>query len=233
MISFYFILMKRTLAETACSFEPSTKSKGMPSPLITPIFEVTQVDPKNSLSQSPRTSKPGEVKARLKRGRVSASSKVNFSKLNPAEQKLRYINQKNEIKLLKKQLHKELAKDSNTSLQGSLPVSDINAPPYRSLLQTLCKALISGKLLPNTLAYNQISTILRDVLQIPHSGQGHFISLPDKKLEVSSVEFEEYSKIPCTDPTLLKIIGREQKQLDDPFALLQIFSGTTILSKDE
>lgn len=223
IISLYFILMKRTLAETVCSFEPSTKYKGT----VSPIFEVIKFDSNNPLPQS--WNGASGMKERLKGRRVSASSKVNFSKLNLTEQKLRYINQKNEIKLLKNQLQKHLTKDK-TSFQDSLSASDIYTPPYRTLLQTLCKALINGNLLPNTLAYNQICTVLRDLLQIPYSGQDYFISLPDKKLDISAIEYEEYSKIPCADPILLKIIGREQKQTADPFTLLQIFSGPTILS---
>ena len=161
---------------------------------------------------------------------MEASSKVNFSKLNRAEQERRYINQKQEIKKLKKQLRNYTKKNGNKALQH-LYTNELT--DERLLLENMCRAVISGKLVPNTLAYNQICTILRDILQIPYTNKGYLISLPDKKLNISSIEYEAYSKLPFTDSILLRMIGREGREQEDPFKLLQIFSGPTILSKTE
>eukprot|EP00826_Nyctotherus_ovalis_P006851 TRINITY_DN11672_c0_g1_i2.p2 TRINITY_DN11672_c0_g1~~TRINITY_DN11672_c0_g1_i2.p2 ORF type:complete len:181 (+),score=31.00 TRINITY_DN11672_c0_g1_i2:240-782(+) len=170
---------------------------------------------------------------RGKDGRVQASSKVNFSKLTPAEQRQRYVNQKAEIRRLKKQLQKYSGECDLLSLQQFCSAFNHNGDEQKTLIENICKAIISGKMVPNSLGYNQVCTILRDLLQVPYSGNGYSISLPDKKLNISSVEYESYAKVPCTDSILLKIIGREQQVLDDPLVLLQLFSGSSVLAKME
>lgn len=226
MVSLNIILMKRIFTERVGSSGSQTKSKELASPLVGPVFQVTHISPSTSLSNS--------VPAGRRRGResrVQASSKVNFSKLTPAEQRQRYVNQKAEIKRLKKLLHKYSAECDFLSLQQFYPA--FNGDEQKALIENTCKAIISGRMLPNSLGYNQVCTILRDLLQLPCSDNGYSISLPDKRLNISSVEYESYAKVPCTDSILLKIIGREHQDLDDPLVLLQLFNGSSALAKTE
>eukprot|EP00826_Nyctotherus_ovalis_P064676 TRINITY_DN9492_c0_g2_i1.p1 TRINITY_DN9492_c0_g2~~TRINITY_DN9492_c0_g2_i1.p1 ORF type:complete len:242 (+),score=36.49 TRINITY_DN9492_c0_g2_i1:214-939(+) len=233
MVVFNIILMKRMLNETVNSVDPTVKSKCVTSPQVAPVFEITHF-PTRGPSELPKG-----IPRRDKESRVMASSKVNFSKLTPEEQRERYINQKSEIKALKRRLKRYSADsgEDNTKLPGralqQARDSAFELPGQKTLIENLCKAIVAGKLLPNTLGYNQICTILRDVLNVPYSNEACSLSLSDKRLNISEIEYKTYSKIPCTDSILLKIIGREKKEAEDPFTLLQLFSGPTLLSRME
>jgi len=211
MVSYIIIAMKRTFNEIEGSYEASSKSKESANLLNAPVFKITQGPPLSNLANNQR---------------VMASSKVNFSKLSPEEQRLRYINQKKKVRQLKKTLDE--LENGSISLE-----KDLNNDEQRLLIENLCKALIKGKLEPNSLGYNQICTVIRDVLQVPYAGTGYSISLPDKKLNISSIEYENYTKLPCSDIMLLKIIGRKETEPEDPLSLLQIFSGPRILTRTE
>lgn len=212
--------MKRTFNETVCSYDPSSKSKGVTSPAIAPVFKITQMTPNSSLL-------PGSAFGEFVDKRITASSKVNFSKLSPKEQKMRYINQKSEIKHLRRKLQK--IERSSKSFQNEL--NQVQDPEQKELIESLCKALITGKLKPNTLGYNQVCTILRDVLQIPCNGTSCSISLPDKELSISYIEYENYARVSWSDSILMKMLGRKEVTREDPLTMLQIFSGPKILSK--
>lgn len=211
--------MKRAFNETACNSDPSSKSKGAPSPEIAPVFKITHMAPSTSIL-------PNSVFGEFVDKRITASSKVNFSKLSSKEQKMRYINQRNEIRHLRRRLAKI---ESNSRLFQS-ELNQIQ-DPEKLLIENLCKALINGKLKPNTLGYNQVCTILRDILQIPCIGNSCSISFPDKELDISFIEYENYSKPSWSDSILLKTLGRKEMIHEDPLTMLQIFSGPKILSK--
>lgn len=227
------ILMKRVLNETVNSADPTVKSKCIASPQVAPVFEITHFP-----SHNPSDLSKG-VPRRDKELRVMASSKVNFSKLTPEEQRERYINQKSEIKALKKKLKRYSAdsgEDNTKPLAKALQQAHDSAfelPGQKTLIENLCKAIVAGKLVPNSLGYNQICTILRDVLNVPYSNEAYSLSLGDKRLNISEVEYKTYSKIPCTDSILLRMIGREKGEPENPLTLLQLFSGPTMLSRME
>lgn len=222
--------MKRMYYDTANSFDPTIKSKGIASPSIIPALEATETESNNARLNVLSGPNANGLPGKFKEERIKVSSKVNFSKLSPAEQKLRYINQRNEIERLTKEL--ELYTDKDNQMQEALNHIE-TLPEQKLLLESLCRGIIKGKLKPNTLAYNQISTILRDSLEMPSSETGCYINLPDKKLQISPLEYNLYSAIPCTDSILLNIIGREKEGLSNPLELFQLFSGPTILTKTE
>eukprot|EP00826_Nyctotherus_ovalis_P002110 TRINITY_DN10398_c0_g2_i8.p1 TRINITY_DN10398_c0_g2~~TRINITY_DN10398_c0_g2_i8.p1 ORF type:complete len:185 (-),score=39.68 TRINITY_DN10398_c0_g2_i8:17-571(-) len=105
--------------------------------------------------------------------RVAASSKVNFSKLSAEEQRFRYINQTLKVQKLNDQLKgllKTKGKRVNKTLkkaQEKLRSARHESEDLKYLLDNILKAIIEGKLVPNTLSYCQIYTILRDILKVP------------------------------------------------------------------
>ena len=153
--------------------------------------------------------------------RVNVSSKVNFSKLSPQEQSLRFKNQLKEIKKLRAQLS-DSTKRSNKVLFKGLhgKIQDYENRQQKLLINTLSSAIISEKLKPNTLGYNQICTIIRDVMNEEISDNKYCIVLPNKTLGISAIEFETYSKLKCTEGMMERILGRERTKQDDPNEIL-------------
>ncbi len=159
--------------------------------------------------------------------RVGVSSKVNFSKLTPAEQRLRFINQAQEIKRLRRKLRKysgQKGKREDSLLQRAIDrvrTAKHELEDQKCLIENIAKAINSGRLLPGTLGYSQICTILRDVLGLPCPESKHSINLPEKTIPISQTEYEVYKKLPCTPGVLRAMIGREQRGVEDPSELLR------------
>jgi len=236
--------MKRNSTETPLSDEQisvmSTKNKLETNvPGFEHIFSIARVD-KNSTTGTLTENKLGDLTPDTcgipcEKVRVGVSSKVNFSKLTPREQRLRFLNQADEIRRLRKKLRKysgNKGRKEDSVLQKAidkLRVAKFEIEDQKQLVENLIKAINSGKLVPNTLAYNQICTILRDLLALPCPESHHAIRLPEKTIPVSKLEYEEYMKLPCTPAVLRALVGRGQVGVEDPSELLralhiQIFS---------
>ena len=183
-----------------------------------------QIDSKNSDVLEPE---PDKV-------RVGVSSKVNFSKLTAKEQRLRFQNQAQEIKKLRKKLSKYMSnkgKKENSELQKAMErikSSKHELEDQSLLIENVVKAINTGKILPNTLPYNQICTILRDVLSIRSPSYKYSIRLPEGVVPISCVEYEEYMKLPCIPAVLRSLVGREQRNSEDLSELLRALNSRAL-----
>jgi hypothetical protein len=195
------------------------------------IFSIAHID-KNSTAPTMTAGQPGDISPDPlapipEKVRVGVSSKVNFSKLTPKEQRLRFLNQAEEINKLRKKFKKyssNKGKKEDSMMQTAidkLKVAKYELEDQKHLVENLIKAINTGKLVPNTLAYNQICTILRTVLSLPCPEAKYTIKLPEGTLAISKVEYEEYMKLPCTPAVLRTLIGKEQLEREDPNELLR------------
>eukprot|EP00826_Nyctotherus_ovalis_P052976 TRINITY_DN680_c0_g1_i1.p1 TRINITY_DN680_c0_g1~~TRINITY_DN680_c0_g1_i1.p1 ORF type:complete len:234 (+),score=45.55 TRINITY_DN680_c0_g1_i1:181-882(+) len=227
--------MKRAFNSTPERLEKRIR-KEVPNPhsisRTGPVFNVLQVAPQttnDSFSEDPCVSKDGDK-------RVGVSARVNFSKLNPTEQKLRFINQAEEIKRLRAKL-KGLSKKKRKITGKDFQVISDDArdsnhdflyqtfdPNQRHFLKSVARSVITERLKPGTLPFNQIATILRDLLDLDCSNRQYVIKLPEKTIPISRTEHEEYRKVPCTCRFLRNILGREQREAEDPNELLKAMS---------
>ena len=153
--------------------------------------------------------------------RVGVSSKVNFTKLSTKEKYLRYHNQANEIACLRKSLRQYVSGGKKPRPDVAKVLDKLKGYKHEledqaDLVLNLTRALSSGKLVPNSLAYNQICTILRDVLAISYPSCKHHIRLPETTVAVTSQEYSQYSELPCTAQIFRLLIGRKQEPLQGP-----------------
>lgn len=223
----FILYMKRTFTATLPELEERTQKLKCET-----IFNVSRIAPQStydSLSDnlSAHASKPGS-----KDIRVGASSKVNFSKLTPLEQKQRYENQSEEIVRLRaklKKFSKMRRKEPGTYVQRALDrLKDIRhgLPDQSCLLENVVSAIVAGSLRPNTLPFCQIATILRDVLDLPCPQARYAVQLPEKTIPISTTEYEAYRKIPCTQRVFRSLFGREQRKVEDPNDLFDVVRET-------
>ena len=204
------------------------------------VFSIARVEKQNTActfsEQKIGDQSPDLLGMQCEEVRVGVSSKVNFSKLTPAEQRLRYLNQAQEIKKLRRKLRKysgQKGRREDSLLQKA--IEKIKSAKHelddqKMLVENLVQAINTGKLQPNTLGYNQVSTILRDVLGLACPDSKFAITLPEKLIPISSIEYDIYKKLPCTPGILRAMVGREQKGVEDPSELLralhiQVFAG--------
>jgi len=194
------------------------------------VFNVAQAENRSSALSHAET-RPGDCSPDLVEQcdevRVSASSKVNFSKLSPAEQKQRFLNQAQEIKRLKRKIRKYSAqkgKKEDTILQKAvdkIKIARHEIDDQKYLIENLLKAINTGKLTPGSFSYCQICTILRDLLNLPCPESRHTITLPEKSIPISTVEYDVYKNLTCTPGVLRAMVGREQHGPEDPSELLR------------
>lgn len=195
------------------------------------IFSIARIDRSSTagslteLKQGDQSPELGTI--RCEKVRVGVSSKVNFSKLTPGEQRLRFVNQAEEIRHLRKKLRKYSAgkgKKEDSTLQRAVDrvrAARFELEDQKLLVENLLKAINTGKLAPNTLPYDQICTILRDVLSLPCPVSPYAIKLPEKSVAISKTEYDAYAKLPCTPTVLRALLGREQTAVEDPSELLR------------
>ena len=218
--------MKRNSAETSI---PASSNKGRAESAdqcFGQIFSIARVEKCSTgdLSGTTPSDSKGIDSDRL---RVGVSSKVNFSKLTSKEQLQRFQNQAHEIKRLRKKLTKCMnskGKKESTELQRAverIKVTRHELEDQGYLIENVVKAINTGKILPNTLPYNQICTILRGLLSIQCPQSKCNIKLPEATIPISTLEYEEYSKLPCTPGVLRSLIGKEQKGVEDLSELLR------------
>lgn len=148
--------------------------------------------------------------------RAGASSKVNFTKLSPEEQRFRYISQLYRIKKLNNQLKNYIqtkGKRVHQSLKKAhekLQRSRHDREDQRLVLDNLFKGIIAGRLAPNTLGYNQICTILRDVLAISAEKNCCELRLLEKSIPISTLEYTTYKEMLLGPEELRAVVGRPQ-----------------------
>eukprot|EP00826_Nyctotherus_ovalis_P016388 TRINITY_DN1473_c0_g2_i1.p1 TRINITY_DN1473_c0_g2~~TRINITY_DN1473_c0_g2_i1.p1 ORF type:complete len:238 (-),score=27.67 TRINITY_DN1473_c0_g2_i1:206-919(-) len=148
--------------------------------------------------------------------RVGASSKVNFTKLSPEEQRFRYISQLYRIQKLKTQLKSYIqakGKRVHQSLKKTherLQRSKHDREGQKLALNDLFEGIITGRLAPNTLGYNQICTILRDVLEISGERNHHELRLQEKSIPISTLEYTAYKEMLLGQEELRAVVGRLQ-----------------------
>lgn len=158
--------------------------------------------------------------------RVGVSSKVNFTKLSTKEKYMRYHNQASEIKRLRKSLKKYSSGEVKKSRPEVLKAMDKlkaykpDVEDQADLVANLTHALTSGKLVPNTLGYNQICTILRDSLALTYPDCKYHIRLPETTVAVSSQEYSQYCQLPCTAEIYRLLVGRKPDPKEEPEQLL-------------
>eukprot|EP00830_Metopus_es_P000493 TRINITY_DN10489_c0_g1_i1.p1 TRINITY_DN10489_c0_g1~~TRINITY_DN10489_c0_g1_i1.p1 ORF type:complete len:258 (+),score=31.95 TRINITY_DN10489_c0_g1_i1:19-792(+) len=146
--------------------------------------------------------------------RIQASSKVNFSKLSQKEQYLRFKNQANEIRTLKAQLDEygSCKRKKETTAQKAIDkikASKVELEDQHNLIENVIFAIVKGKLVPNTLPYNQICTIIRDALRITYPTSKRTVNLEEGTLPISEMEAKCYYEQHCSKQTLRTIIGRK------------------------
>ena len=159
--------------------------------------------------------------------RVGVSSKVNFSKLTSKEQLQRFQNQAQEIRKLRRKLSKVMhCEEDNETCERQKTIEHIKSFKYelddqKFLLENLVKGISERTICPGTLAYNQICTILRDALQIKPKNPKYTIKLGESDVAISTLEYKEYSKLPCTPGVLQVFTGREQMKQENYSELLR------------
>lgn len=183
-----------------------------------PVFAISKINSGDSLKPhplSPTDEKTEDMTPQYRLGiRVKASSKVNFTKLSPEEQYIRFKNQAYEIKQLKRQLRKygerscERLDASYKKAMEKLQGEKMEFPDQANVIQNLAHAIITGALPTTSLAYAQICTILRDKLNIRYPDAQHSIRLPDGNVPISTLEFNELKKLPPSIPLFHLIVGR-------------------------
>lgn len=162
--------------------------------------------------------------------RVGVSSKVNFSKLTSKEQLQRFQNQAQEIQRLRRRLSKlMLAKGKHEITDVQKAIDKVKAYKYelddqRFLVENIVKGIIERTIAPNTLAYNQICTILREALHISPQETKYTIKLGETELPISILEYEVYTKLPCTPAVLHTLLGKQQEQPDNLGELLRVLN---------
>lgn len=192
-----------------------------------PIFHIERQNTQGSISEPKSADQNSDLIVPCDSIRVGASSKVNFSKLSLTEQWQRFKNQQKEIRRLKKLLRKyqnEKEQYEELLLKGDKEGQQTECSeqrPQEILMKGLSEAVAEGKLKPNTFGYNQVCTILRDLLDLPCIGNGFAINLPEKPIPISSVEYETYLKLSCTKEILRVMVGRKRKRVEKPEELVQ------------
>lgn len=152
--------------------------------------------------------------------KISASSKANFTKLTPEEQCMRFINQRKTINKLKKKLMNEDTVVYTKDLPLENALKRIHSEYYllkdqENLIENLCSAINEGKLIPGSLGYSQICTILRDILKISCPEANYGIKSQERLLALSSVEYETYNRLKYTPELLSIIVGRPHMPISD------------------
>jgi len=225
--------MKRTCSEFLNSSTITTSAKCKLESTDTgfsQIFTIARVEKGSTGDISGTTHseiKTADLCAEADKLRVGVSSKVNFSKLTSKEQLERFKNQAQEIRRLRKKLAKSMAaksKKPNSEIQKALEkvkFAKHELEDQQFLVENIVKAVNSGVLLPNTLAYNQICTILRNLLGTQGASSKYMVRLPECTVPISTLEFEEYSKLPCTPGVLRALLGKEQRGVEDLSELLR------------
>lgn len=146
--------------------------------------------------------------------RNAIPTEADFASMSPEEKYKEFQSQAYEIKQLRRKIrkmdqkcHRKLENDMHLSFdmikQYGLELAD-----QGEIIQNLIKATNQGKLIPNTLPYNRICTILRDKLQIPveHS-KCYLLKFPEKTVAISKLESEEYNSLAHSEDILRLIIG--------------------------
>lgn len=207
--------MKRTLIEPQANQETivSKVKRNEDEPLAGQIFSIAQIERNNTEGSLEEQKRKDSEADKL---RVCVSSKVNFSKLNAQEQYARFQNQAKKIKKLRMKLKRygdENVVKEDTEIRKALKrikESRYELQDQKDMIENLIKAINSGKLVPNTLPYNQICTILRDALGINYPDCHYSIMLPEGSIPISALEYAEYTKLPCSSSNLGSFVGRAQ-----------------------
>eukprot|EP00826_Nyctotherus_ovalis_P001212 TRINITY_DN10164_c0_g6_i1.p1 TRINITY_DN10164_c0_g6~~TRINITY_DN10164_c0_g6_i1.p1 ORF type:complete len:229 (-),score=70.05 TRINITY_DN10164_c0_g6_i1:170-856(-) len=211
--------MKRNSAETTSSTItsfPKSKPEAIDQ-TFSQIFTIARIEKGVKMSESDRL-------------RVGVSSKVNFSKLTPKEQLLRFQNQAEEIQKLRRRLSKlMLSKGKHEATDLQRAVDRVKAHKYelddqKSLIENIVRGINQGSIAPNSLAYNQICTILREALHITPVEAKYRIKLGEAEVPVSMLEYETYSKLPCTPAVLRTLLGKEQERPENLGELLRVLN---------
>lgn len=198
--------MKRTLANLTPEVESQFHEQK--------IFKISRIEKQitydSSLDKSCSHSKKDETKDK----RVDASSKVNFSKLTDKEQNLRFINQLKEIKRLTYLLNESNEKDVDENIILKRTIKNLHNCEFeiddqRHVIENLSKAIITGRMVPNSFAFNQICTILRHSLNLNSIENYNSIYANGMKMNLTSIERETYTKLKFTDKAIETIIGKE------------------------
>lgn len=209
------IIMKRNSAETTSnSSTPHAKLKANSS---SQIFAIARME-------------RGAGSGRANKLRVGVSSKVNFSKLTSKEQLQRFQNQEQEIRQLRRRLGKLLlARGKHAASDLQRAVDRVKHHKYelddqRLLVENLVKGIAGKTIAPNTLAYNQICTILREALKLSPLEAKHSIKLDSAEVPISLLEYEVYSKLPCTPAVLHTFLGKERERAENIGQLLRVLN---------
>ncbi len=135
-----------------------------------------------------------------------------FEKLTPVAKYVQFRTQAYEIKQLRRKLRKSDTKQED-KLEGELQrAKDVTAacaselPDQRALVPNTLRALGESFLIPNTLQYNRICTIIRNALSISAS-HSQYLALPDKTVPISRKEGEEFMKLPNSLEVYRALLG--------------------------
>jgi hypothetical protein len=197
---------------------PGEHSKTVHQPPSPVLDRLSNVHPTDS-SQDEGDPKNSKI-------RVGVSSKVNFTKLSRREKYMRYHNQAHEIKKLRKKFAQYSHCDTRKPRADVLRAAD-KAKTYKpdmedqaEIVENLVHAVKTRVLLPGTLGYNQICTILRDVLHLSYPDWKYQLKLPETTVALSSYECMEYGKLSCTPQIYRLLLGRKHDAQDDPEHML-------------
>eukprot|EP00826_Nyctotherus_ovalis_P055903 TRINITY_DN7478_c0_g1_i12.p1 TRINITY_DN7478_c0_g1~~TRINITY_DN7478_c0_g1_i12.p1 ORF type:complete len:223 (-),score=56.35 TRINITY_DN7478_c0_g1_i12:111-779(-) len=192
--------MKRNSAETTSN--SSTPHAELKTKSPNQIFTIVRIE-------------RGAESGRVNKLRVGVSSKVNFSKLTSKEQLQRFRNQEQEIQQLRRRLGKlMLSKGKHVASDLRRAIDRVKYHKYeladqKLLIENVIKGITRKAIVPNTLAYNQICTILREALKLSPLEAKHSIKLDSVEVPISLLEYEVYSKLPCTPAVFHAFLGKE------------------------
>ncbi len=193
------------------------------------IFKITKVDRK--FSQSSLSSRSIDHESTANSGGSTSQRHANapettwsleqIERLSPKEQYVYFQNQAYEIKQLRRKIRKccqrrgKLLEAEILQTQEVLQSATFELDDQRLLVENLLRALREGQLAPNTLVYNHICTIVRNMLDIPVEHKGaRFIQFQSKELAITEKESREYVQLPRDASVFRALVGQQAGEGD-------------------
>ena len=146
-----------------------------------------------------------------------------FQQMNNEEKRRCFQRQAYEIKQLRRKLRK-CANDSRIEFDSLEPetkraqmlLQSVNCelPDQKEMIENLIKAVNTGKLVPETLPFSRISTILRNGMEngkeVDKSKAEH-VTFPEKSVAISKKESNQYKYLPKSEQVYRALVGDDIK----------------------
>jgi hypothetical protein len=184
--------------------------------------DVMQKGSSDQIFRITRVSNEGSEGHKLSQYRTCSSLKEaelvmteeQLSKMTPKQQYSRFQDQAYEIKQLRRKLRKFSPSNGKPLEEEVLEAKEIikntefELPDQRHIIDNLIKALVTGMLIPGSLQYDRLCTIVRNSVNIKtESKTGHYITLPGKEIAITEKEHKRYVQLPRSNALLRALTG--------------------------